>query len=75
MPEESDLNLEELRVRPVERNEEQRHRLVLLETFMDPQRFQGTVYHAANWSYLGHTRGFRRTSPQGYSASAHSPKK
>ena len=30
------------------------HRLVLLETFVDP-RFQGTVYQAANWSYLGLT--------------------
>jgi len=50
------------------------HRLVLLETFVDPQRFQGTVYRAANWSYLGPTRGFRRTR-QGYSATALSPKK
>lgn len=50
------------------------HRLVLLETFVDPQRFQGTVYRAANWLYLGHTRGFRRTR-QGYSASVHWPKK
>ena len=50
------------------------HRLLLLETFVDPQRFQGTVYRAANWSYLGYTRGFRRTR-QGYSASVHSPKK
>jgi Druantia protein DruA/DDE_Tnp_1-associated len=50
------------------------HRLVLLETFVDPQRFQGTVYRAANWSYLGLTRGYRRT-PQGYSATVQSPKK
>ncbi len=50
------------------------HRLVLLETFVDLQRFQGTLYRAANRSYLGHTRGFRRTG-QGYSASIHSPKK
>jgi hypothetical protein len=50
------------------------HRLVLLETFVDPQRFQGTVYRAANWLYLGLTRGFRRTR-QGYSASALWPKK
>jgi hypothetical protein len=50
------------------------HRLVLLETFVDPQRFQGTVYQAANWSYLGLTRGFRRTR-QGYSATVSSPKK
>ena len=50
------------------------HPLLLLETFVDPQRFRGTVYQAANWSYLGDTQGFRRTR-QGYSATATSPKK
>lgn len=50
------------------------HRLLLLETFVDPQRFQGTVYRAANWLYLGLTRGYRRTR-QGYSNTVHSPKK
>jgi len=50
------------------------HRLLLLETFVDPQRFHGTVYRAANWLYLGLTRGYRRTR-HGYSATAHSPKK
>ncbi len=50
------------------------HRLLLLETFVDPKRFHGTVYQAANWSYLGLTRGYRRTR-QGYSATALSPKK
>jgi len=50
------------------------HPLLLLETFVDPQRFQGTVYRAANWSYLGLTRGYRRTR-QGYSTQSHSPKK
>lgn len=49
------------------------HRLLLLETFVDP-RFEGTVYRAANWLYLGLTRGYRRT-PQGYSTTVHSPKK
>ena len=49
------------------------HPLVLLETFVDPQRFQGTVYKAANWLHVGETKGFRRT-PQGYSAKAQSPK-
>jgi hypothetical protein len=49
------------------------HPLVLLETFVDPQRFAGTIYKAANWSYVGHTRGFRR-SRQGYSTTAQSPK-
>ena len=49
------------------------HPLLLLETFVDPQRFRGTVYQAANWVYVGETKGFRRTS-QGYSATAQSPK-
>jgi Domain of unknown function (DUF4338)/DDE_Tnp_1-associated len=49
------------------------HSLLLLETFVDPQRFRGTVYKAANWVYVGDTKGFRRTG-QGYSATAQSPK-
>jgi uncharacterized protein DUF4338/DDE family transposase len=49
------------------------HRLLLLETFVDP-RFHGTVYRAANWLYLGLTRGYSRTR-QGYSNTVHSPKK
>jgi hypothetical protein len=49
------------------------HLVVLLETFVDPQRFRGTIYKAANWIYVGDTKGFRRTR-QGYSATAHSPK-
>ena len=49
------------------------HPLVLLETFVDPQRFHGTVYRAANWTYVGETRGYRRTR-QGYSATAQAPK-
>ena len=32
------------------------HPLVLLETFVDYHRFQGTVNRAANWSYLCDTR-------------------
>ena len=49
------------------------HPLVLLETFVDPQRFQGTVYKAANWLHVGETKGFRRTG-KGYSPKIHSPK-
>jgi len=49
------------------------HPLVLLETFVDPQRFQGTIYKAANWIYVGNTKGFHRTR-QGYSTTAASPK-
>lgn len=47
--------------------------LLLLETFVDPSRFHGTVYRAANWTCLGLTRGYRRTR-DGYSTKATSPK-
>ena len=49
------------------------HPIVLLETFVDPQRFRGTIYKAANWTYVGNTKGFHRTR-QGYSPTAQSPK-
>ena len=50
------------------------HPLVLLETFVDPARFRGTVYQAANWRQVGDSRGFRRIQ-RGYSAPSGSPKK
>jgi hypothetical protein len=49
------------------------HPLVLLETFVDPTRFRGTVYQAANWRPVGASRGFRRI-PHGYSATPAAPK-
>jgi Druantia protein DruA/DDE_Tnp_1-associated len=49
------------------------HPVVLLETFVDPERFRGTVYKAANWLYVGNTKGFRRTR-HGYTNTAQSPK-
>jgi len=49
------------------------HPIVLLETFVDPQRFRGTIYKAANWLCVGSTKGFSRTR-NGYSATASSPK-
>ena len=36
------------------------HPLLLLETFVDPVRFHGTVYRSANWIEAGRTRGFGR---------------
>jgi hypothetical protein len=33
------------------------YRPVLLETFVDRTRFRGTCYEAANWQYLGDTKG------------------
>jgi len=33
------------------------HPVWFAETFVDPQRFRGTCYRAANWVYLGQTTG------------------
>ena len=33
------------------------YRPVLLETFVDPRRFQGSCYRAAGWEWLGRTTG------------------
>lgn len=38
------------------------HRLLLAETFIDPSRFSGTCYRAANWIELGSTRGFAKSN-------------
>ena len=32
----------------------------LVETFVDPERFTGTCYAAANWTRLGQTKGYGR---------------
>lgn len=34
--------------------------LLLVETFVDPSKFQGTVYKASNWCYLGNTKGYTK---------------
>jgi len=48
------------------------HPLLLVETFVDPALFEGTIYKAANWLFLGHTKGFKRIrssyAPNGKSA-------
>jgi hypothetical protein len=33
------------------------HPIYLLETFVDPSRFAGTSYRAANWLVVGETTG------------------
>jgi len=33
------------------------YRPVLLETFVERERFQGTCYRAANWIHVGHAQG------------------
>jgi hypothetical protein len=38
------------------------HALLLCETFIDPSRFAGTCYRAANWIELGSTRGFAKSN-------------
>lgn len=50
------------------------HPVLLLETFVDPRRFHGGVYRAANWTELGLTQGYRRTKA-GYSDDADAPKR
>ena len=37
------------------------HPIALVETYVDPQRFEGTCYRAANWTEIGVTKGFGRS--------------
>jgi hypothetical protein len=37
------------------------HPIALVETFVDPDRFEGTCYRAANWIEIGVTKGFGRS--------------
>jgi hypothetical protein len=37
------------------------HPVLLAETYVDPQRFEGTCYRAANWIEIGLTKGFGRS--------------
>jgi hypothetical protein len=42
------------------------HPIYLLETFVQPDRFLGTCYRAANWRRIGQTKGrTRQDSPEG----------
>jgi len=41
------------------------HRIHLLETFVDRDRFLGTCYRAANWICVGQTKGRTRNGPNG----------
>ncbi len=47
--------------------------LLLLETFVDPSQFVGTIYKAANWQLLGKTKGYQRNR-EGYSKNRSIPK-
>jgi len=50
-----------LALRRLPRDWQQRYhvRPVTVETFVDPSRFEGTCYLAANWTYVGDTSGRR----------------
>jgi hypothetical protein len=39
------------------------HPIYLMETFIDPGRFRGTCYRAANWIYLGLSTGRGKDAP------------
>ena len=41
------------------------YRPVLMETFVEKPRFEGTCYKAANWRYLGKTKGRGKLGPSG----------
>lgn len=45
------------RILPVDWERLYGHPVYLLETFIDPQRFKGTCYRAANWIMVGRTTG------------------
>jgi Druantia protein DruA len=52
-----------------------RHRIHLLETFVQPDRFLGTCYQAANWSRVGRTTGRTRQSQRHRDNEVHGPVK
>jgi hypothetical protein len=50
------------RIVPLEWERVYGHSIHYLETFVDPSRFRGTCYRAANWQYLGLTTGLGKDS-------------
>lgn len=47
---------------------------LLCETFVDPARFRGTCYRAANWIEVGATTGYARVRGPKFYAAHHAPK-
>lgn len=47
------------------------HPLALVETYVDPQRFEGTCYRAAHWIEIGVTKGFGRSRIDFYQLHEH----
>ena len=52
-----------------------RHRIYLLETFVQQDRFRGTCYQAANWIHVGQTTGRTRQSRRHRDNQVHAPVK
>ena len=42
---------------PIDWERQYGHPIYLLETFVEKEKFSGTCYKAANWTYLGETKG------------------
>jgi len=42
------------------------HEVLVAESFVDPQLFQGTCYKASGWTLLGQTQGFQRSRQDYY---------
>lgn len=42
------------------------HPILIVETFVDPDRFRGTVYRASGWTELGRTKGHGRQARDFY---------
>jgi hypothetical protein len=47
------------------------HPVLVVETFVDPQRFKGTCYKAAGWEQLGPTQGYARDWQDFYTDTRH----
>jgi hypothetical protein len=47
------------------------HGIIVVESFVDPQRFRGTCYKANGWRTLGPTGGFRRGYKDFYTDTEH----
>ena len=43
-----------------------KHPLALVESFVDPQLYQGTAYKVSGWSHLGKTAGWKRDAADFY---------
>ena len=52
-----------------------RHRLYLLETFVQPDRYLGACYQAANWIHVGQTTGRTRQNGRYRDNQVHAPRK